>query len=286
MKKFYVISNISKDPDLALAQSVCNYLMQRDCEASYQEFDGSKENESESYNYADPGRVPEGTECVIVLGGDGTLIQAARDLSPLNIPAFGVNIGTIGYLTEVDMTQLYPALDIILSGTYEIDERMMLQGSVIREGREVYSGIALNDIVLNRVGQLRVIHFDIHVNGEFLITYPADGLIVSTPTGSTAYNLSAGGPIVQPRSNMILTTPICAHVLNKSSVIFEGSDVLEIVMNSSPSHVEERAVTFDGADSFMLQAEDRVVIRKSSQTAKFLHTKKHNFLQILRNKLS
>ncbi len=281
MKHFYIIANVDKDPKYTLAGAICDYLKERGCVASLQEH-----IEGKTYNDADPKRIPDGTECVIVLGGDGTLIQAARDLSCLHIPVFGVNIGTIGYLTEIDREQLFPALDHLLEGNLELDERMMLRGDVIRDGKVIYSNIALNDIVLNRVGPLRVIHFDIKVNGEYLISYPADGLIVATPTGSTAYNLSAGGPIVQPRSNMIIVTPICAHVLNKSSVVFDGNDELEIIMKESRYGEEERAVTFDGASYFTLQSNDRIVIRKAEETAMFLHTMKHNFLQILRNKLS
>ena len=163
---------------------------------------------------------------------------------------------------------------------------MILRGRVYRGDDKLYSDIALNDIVINRMGSLKIINFDIFVNGEYLITYPADGLIVSTPTGSTAYNLSAGGPIVRPQTDCIVMTPVCPHVLNKSSVIFGGEDVLEVRMTQSRSGVEERVVTFDGTDYINLVSGDRIVISRSDTRASLIRIGKHNFLQILRNKLS
>ena len=237
MNKFYVIANSQKDMDFAMADKISEYIIAKGGTCVCQKRDIGKEGIK--YNSADASLIPEGTECVIVLGGDGTLIQAARDLSSINVPVFGINIGTLGYLTEIDMEQAFPAIDRIMADEYNIDTRMILRGRVYRGDDKLYSDIALNDIVINRMGSLKIINFDIFVNGEYLITYPADGLIVSTPTGSTAYNLSAGGPIVRPQTDCIVMTPVCPHVLNKSSVIFGGEDVLEVRMTQSRSGVEE-----------------------------------------------
>lgn len=284
MNKFYVIANSQKDMDFAMADKISEYIIEKGGTCVCQKRDIGKEGIK--YNSADASLIPEGTECVIVLGGDGTLIQAARDLSSINVPVFGINIGTLGYLTEIDMEQAFPAIDRIIADEYNIDTRMILRGRVYRGDDKLYSDIALNDIVINRMGSLKIINFDIFVNGEYLITYPADGLIVSTPTGSTAYNLSAGGPIVRPQTDCIVMTPVCPHVLNKSSVIFGGEDVLEVRMTQSRSGVEERVVTFDGTDYINLISGDRIVISRSDTRASLIRIGKHNFLQILRNKLS
>lgn len=284
MNKFYVIANSQKDMDFAMADKISEYIITKGGTCVCQKRDIGKEGIK--YNSADASLIPEGTECVIVLGGDGTLIQAARDLSSINVPVFGINIGTLGYLTEIDMEQAFPAIDRIMADEYNIDTRMILRGRVYRGDDKLYSDIALNDIVINRMGSLKIINFDIFVNGEYLITYPADGLIVSTPTGSTAYNLSAGGPIVRPQTDCIVMTPVCPHVLNKSSVIFGGEDVLEVRMTPSRSGVEERVVTFDGTDYINLVSGDRIVISRSDTRASLIRIGKHNFLQILRNKLS
>lgn len=284
MNKFYVIANSQKDMDFAMADKISEYIIEKGGTCVCQKRDIGKEGIK--YNSADASLIPDGTECVIVLGGDGTLIQAARDLSSINVPVFGINIGTLGYLTEIDMEQAFPAIDRIMADEYNIDTRMILRGRVYRGDDKLYSDIALNDIVINRMGSLKIINFDIFVNGEYLITYPADGLIVSTPTGSTAYNLSAGGPIVRPQTDCIVMTPVCPHVLNKSSVIFGGEDVLEVRMTQSRSGVEERVVTFDGTDYINLISGDRIVISRSDTRASLIRIGKHNFLQILRNKLS
>lgn len=284
MDNFYIIANLQKDSDFVFTGQICDYIKSRGRKCSYQEFDAK--NQDGKYNSADVKKIPPDTECVIVLGGDGTLIQAARDLSSIDVPVFGINIGTLGYLTDIDREQAFPAIDMLIAGDCSIDRRMLLCGDVYHEGRKIYSRIALNDIVVNRMGSLKIINFDVYVNGEFLITYPADGLILSTPTGSTAYNLSAGGPIVRPQTECIVMTPVCPHVLNKSSVIFGGEDVLEIRMSHAHTGVEERVATFDGGSYVKLTTGDRIVIRKSDSYAKLLRTGNQNFLQILRNKLS
>lgn len=282
MESFYIIANSQKDKDFKLTDEICAYICGKGGKCLCQKLTqtGGK------YNNAHSDMIPEGTDCVIVLGGDGTLIQAARELSVINMPVLGINIGTLGYLTEIDREQAFTAIDSLMNGQFYVDRRMILRGTVYRGDKEIYSDYALNDIVVNRVGSLRVINFDIYVNGEFLITYQADGLIVSTPTGSTAYNLSAGGPIVRPQTECIVMTPVCPHMLGKSSVIFGGEDELSVVMSETRTGVEERVATFDGTDYIGLLTGDRIVIRKSGMYADFIRIKKHNFLQILRNKLS
>ncbi len=280
MNQFYIITNTEKDLQFQLTNQICEYLLSKGKQCTCQK------NYSNNYNYAEVDRIPKNTECVIILGGDGTLIQAARDLSEICIPVLGVNIGTLGYLTEIDPVQVFDALDHLIKDEYYIDERLILEGQVYRDEQLICKGIALNDIVINRMGPLRIINFDIFVNNEYLTSYPADGLIVATPTGSTAYNLSAGGPIIKPDTKTIVMTPICPHVLNKSSVIFDGDDVLEIRMSAARSEREERVVTFDGDKYEQLISGDKIVVKKFLKPARLIRTQKYNFLQILRNKLS
>ena len=202
MKKFYIITNKAKDADYSFTKEIEQYLQKNGavCLSSNQEQTGGDTD----YRYTDARQIPTDTECIIVLGGDGTLIQAARDVNKTNIPLLGVNIGTLGYLTDADRSTVYEALNCCMQDTYEIDTRMMLSGTIYRDGEPVFENTALNDIVISRCGTLRVIDFDVHVNGEYLNSYSADGVIVSTATGSTAYSLSAGGPIIQPNAQMMM----------------------------------------------------------------------------------
>jgi len=302
MKNFYILTNMEKDPAFDFTSKVENYIRSKGGICTHQlPQDGVM-------NMACASLVPSGCECVIVLGGDGTLIQAARDLATCKIPVFGVNIGTVGYLTDIDKEHCFSAIDLLMADEYSIDERMILEGEVYlgdgdnnansasngdgdsaaantAAGSPIIS-YALNDIVIGRLGPLKVINFDVYVNGQFLINYPADGLVISTPTGSTAYNLSAGGPIISPCADIIVMTPICPHILTTSSVVFEGGDELEIRCTPSRSGQELRVATFDGSCEYHLKTGDRIVIRQSKRKAYFARTDKQNFLQILRNRLS
>lgn len=171
-------------------------------------------------HYTNPELIPEGTQCILVLGGDGTLLQAARDVVYRKIPMLGINLGTLGFLAEVDRQSIHAALDKLIADDYEIEERMMLTGTVWHGDKIIGQDIALNDIVIGREGPLRVVRFKNYVNDVYLNSYNADGIIIATPTGSTGYSLSCGGPIVSPNAAMTLMTPIAPHTLNTRSIIF------------------------------------------------------------------
>lgn len=283
MDKFFIVTNRDKDEDLLFTKQIGDYISSKGKSWWMQENNDCLDGTRYRYTNAENAR---NADCAIVLGGDGTLIQAARDLSELGIPILGVNIGTLGYLTDIDKSHVFGAIDSILDNNYDIDERMILEGTAYRGNSIIQHQIALNDIVINREGMLKVIDFEVYVNNEYLISYSADGVIVSTPTGSTAYNLSAGGPIVTPNACMMVMTPVCPHSLNKSSVIFNPEDVVEIRMKKSRTTNEQRGASFDGDSFINLISGDRIVIRKSELTARFIRTKKLSFLEILRNKLS
>ena len=218
----------------------------------------------------------------LVLGGDGTLIRAARELEGYNIPLLGINLGTLGYLTEVELRDFKSALDRLFDTKPEIEERMMMHGSV--EGR--LNDVAMNDIVVTREGWLLVIHFTISVNGELLNTYQADGVIISTPTGTTGYNLSAGGPIVEPTASMFVITPICSHALNTSSIVLSAEDIIEVEISEGRyGKIEHATVTFDGASTVPLVTGDKITIEKSGETTKLIKLSKESFMKTMRKKM-
>ena len=283
MKTFYIVTNQSKDSELKYTNSIITYLNEHGAHGIYDE--AACRVEGTKYCYTNAGLVPDGVDCIIVLGGDGTLIQAARDLNEKNIPLLGVNIGTLGYLTDTDMNTVYDTLDSLIKDNYEVDTRMMLDGKIYRGDSVIYEDVALNDVVLSRRGILRVIDFDIYVNGEYLNSFAADGVIVSTATGSTAYSLSAGGPIVQPNARLIMITPICAHTLTQRSIIFGQDDEIVIQMNDNKKLSDERVATYDGESYCQVVAGDRVVITRSNKMAKLIKTSKISFLERIRNKM-
>lgn len=267
MNKFYVITNKSKDVSLETTLKIKDYLIAKGMHCIL-------EDEVESF--------PKDIDCVLVLGGDGTLISAARELRNYNVPMLGINMGTLGYLTEVEIQNLEEALQQLVENGAIVEERMMLQGVLNNEVEDT----ALNDIVLTRFGSLKLICFNVYVNGELLNSYQADGVIVSTPTGSTAYNLSAGGPIVEPTASMIVITPICSHALNTSSIVLSAEDeiVLEVAQGRDGG-IEEAGVSFDGERNIQVRTGDRIVIRKAVEKTKLLKLNKVSFLETLRKKM-
>ncbi len=283
MKNFYIVTNKVKDPDHIFTNEIMDYLNSIGMNCQCQDL--SEDVKYTKYRYTNADKVPKDTDCVIVLGGDGTLIQAARDINKLNIPILGVNIGTLGFLTDTEKDSIYPALASYIRGEYELDTRMMLEGKVYRDDELIYENTALNDIVINRVGTLRTIDFNINVNDEYLNSYSADGVIVATPTGSTAYSLSAGGPIVHPNAELMMITPVCPHTLNKRSIIFGPDDRIVIEMSDNKGLSEERVASFDGELFCKMVTGDKLVITRATNKAEFIKTNKLSFLQILRKKM-
>lgn len=237
------------------------------------------------FQYTNACRVPKDTECVITLGGDGTLIQAARDLAGRQIPMVGVNLGNLGYLTQIGRQEdVKGLLEALLNGQYQLEHRMMLKGSIFHEGAVVKEDLALNEIVITRREALRVLKFRIYVNGEYLSQYRADGMIAATPTGSTAYNLSAGGPIVEPNARMMILTPICPHDLNGRSIVLSAQDVVEIeaLGNDDAGQV----AVFDGDMTIYMKVGDRLRVERSEVETVLVKLKNISFLDNLRSKLA
>ena len=222
------------------------------------------------------------SEFVIVLGGDGTLLSVARLIGARGTPILGVNLGSLGFLTEVTLDEMYPLLEDILSGKMIIDERGMLEAAIRREGQEIARYTVLNDVVINKGALARMILMETRVDGWLLNTYRADGLIISTPTGSTAYSLSAGGPIVYPTVGAIIISPICPHTLTNRPIVLPEDVSIEVTLRTED---EDVLVTLDGQEGHQIMFMDTVAIKKIKGTTKLILSPKKDYYQILRQKL-
>jgi NAD+ kinase len=233
--------------------------------------------------FEEPSYVPREVQFVIVLGGDGTLLGAARRVARYGVPILGVNLGGLGFLTEIPLKNLYPAVELMLEGRLEVETRLMLEAVVMREGKETCRFLVLNDVVINKGALARIIDLDVFINDQFLTTFRADGLIVSTPTGSTAYNLSAGGPILYPTMSSFILTPICPFTLTNRPILLPDSHIVSITLSKRG---EERvSLTFDGQVGFDLFQGDKVLIQKAVEKLKLIKSPDQSYFEILREKL-
>ena len=226
--------------------------------------------------------VPTGVEMIVVLGGDGTLLSVARQVWNRNIPILGVNLGGLGFLTEITLDELYPVLEKVLRDDFAINEREVLNAGVIRGGKRIAEFIVLNDAVINKGAMARIIDLETTINGEYLSTFRSDGLIISTPTGSTAYNLSAGGPIVYPSLHTIIITPICPHTLTIRPIIIPDDVKIRALLKSSN---EEVTLTLDGQQGFTLKFEDVVEVGKAEGRILLIKSPYRHYFELLREKL-
>ncbi|MDD2971723.1 MAG: NAD(+)/NADH kinase [Lachnospiraceae bacterium] len=301
MKNFFIITNKQKDKDLQVTHRVETYLKERGCtyltqvegavplkkEPRPDEQGTGNHPSGVAKSYTNPADIPANVECIMVLGGDGTLLQAANDTIRRDIPLIGVNLGTLGYLTEVEQSNLEQSLDAIISGDGKVVKRMLLEGCVMRDGVKIASAQAVNDIVLVRSGSLCILHFNIYVNDLFLKGYHADGIIISTPMGSTGYNMSAGGPIVEPKANLMVLTPICPHTFNSRSIILAPEDVVTVeIPEGHDGRPQKMEVCYDGNHKVRLITGDRIQIKQSENTLKILKLNKVSFLEILHRKMN
>ena len=223
----------------------------------------------------------------MVLGGDGTLVRAARDLAQLDIPMIGVNLGTLGYLCELERNTVFSAIDKLFEDEYDVEPRMLLEGCEVHGNQLDRVTYALNDIVIHRTGMSQLISLVVAVNGEYLATYGADGIILSTPTGSTGYNMSAGGPIVDPKADLILITPINSHdITSKSIVVGADANITVELSTRRPEKDETADVSFDGDRIVHMKVGDKILVRKAAKSTEILKLNRVSFLQILRRKMS
>lgn len=226
--------------------------------------------------------IPDHSEAVVVFGGDGTMLSVARLVCEKGIPILGVNLGGLGFITEVLVAGIYEAMEHVISGRYTVEERLMLTASVFRKKERVANYTVLNDVVINKGALARIIDLETCVDKAYVTTFKADGLIVSTPTGSTAYCLSAGGPILYPTTGCIVLTPICPHTLTNRPIVLPDKAVVEISLKSV---AEDVFLTMDGQVGFSLKQRDRVVVEKSPFKTRLLIPDESDYFKILRTKL-
>ena len=273
MKHFFIIINMEKRLAEKTGRTIEQFLETCGGEVSYETWKGPRQKKYD---------LPEGTDCIITVGGDGTLIQTARAPIGSGVPIIGINRGHLGYLTQLTREKdIVPALKRLLEEQYTIEERMMLRARVYRKGKCIYKDVALNEVLLTRYDSLRTIHFKVYVNEICLNEYSSDGLIVATPTGSTAYSLSAGGPIAEPEAKLMIMTPICSHTINSRSIIFSPNDTVRLVPES-----ENQIVACDGDLPVELQKGDEVEVVRSRHSARLVRLKEESFLETLRDKMT
>lgn len=285
IQRFFIITNEQKDPGLVFTKRVEEYLniKGKRCYMAVSEKQRTRMRQV----------LDAETDCVLVLGGDGTVIRAARETISCGVPLMGINLGTMGYLAEAETTTWKEALDQLIDDNYMIEKRMMLEGRVSDEkGNVLYRSnpdYALNDIVIGRSGgsALRILSFNVYINGQLLNTIEADALIISTPTGSTAYNMSAGGPIIEPKAELITITPVCPHTLNTRSTILAPDDKVTIELSySMHGQGQEAEVYFDGAICVLMHTGDRIDISRSDKATRLIKLSEKSFMETLKKKMS
>jgi NAD+ kinase len=235
-----------------------------------------------SVEEVEPEQLASEVDLMLVLGGDGTMIATARMIGDREIPVLGVNYGGLGYLTEFRIEELFSALESILAGNYRLDRRVMLAVQLRRGDQTPMTNRVLNDVVINKSALARIIEIEAYFNGQFVNAFRADGLIVSTPTGSTAYNLSAGGPVIFPSMNAVVITPICPFTLSNRPIVVPDDAEIELLLKTGK---EEVALTLDGQVGFPLEVADRISIRKSRATFNLIQPSNRNYFDVLRDKL-
>ena len=226
--------------------------------------------------------IPSHAEMIIVLGGDGTLLSVARLVGSHEVPILGVNLGGLGFLTEITLEELYRVLERVIQGDFVTDERVVFNAAVIRRGERLAEFIVLNDAVINKGALARIIDLETTINGEYLTTFKSDGLIISTPTGSTAYNLSAGGPIVYPSLHCIIITPICPHTLTNRPIMIPDDVEVRAILKSKQQEV---ILTLDGQQGFVLEFGDVVEVKKAEGKILLIKSPYRHYFEVLREKL-
>ncbi len=280
LKRVAIVAKRHAKEVRSVIRSLVRWLAKRGIDAILEdELAGHIRAKSETFP---PGKVPRDSDMVIVLGGDGTLLSVARVMRSRQIPILGVNLGSLGFMTDVALKDLYPTLEAVIAGDVTVDERHRLRTELVRKGKVIASEAVLNDVVITKGAIARIIEVAVEIDGQFVTVVRADGLIVATPTGSTAYSLGAGGPILYPSLGAMILTPICPHTLTYRPVVVSDRARAELTLRGDPREVY---VTFDGQESEPMQPGDVVTVRKSRSTVKLVSRADKNYFQILRHKL-
>lgn len=279
IKKVGIVANVEKVNIAEFAASLQKWLEDRKIKVSLEANIAAAIGKNGGFKVED---LADHVDLIAVLGGDGTLLRTARYIANRNVPIIGINMGTFGYLTEVNLNETYVALDLVLKGDFLTEKRMMLDVKILRNKKIIGSGLVLNDVVINRGNLSRIVELETDVDGQYLTTFKSDGLIVSTPTGSTAYSLSAGGPIVFPGKDLIIINPICPHTLTNRPIIFPEKSDLQITLLSKENGA---TVTLDGQESYRITAGDVMIVRKSKFATRLILSPHRSYGEILRSKL-
>lgn len=283
MEHFVIITNGSKDRNCLVAESIKDYIEQQGKKCVVATDYGA--NDTKEYS-TDINEVPSNTQCAIVIGGDGTMLQAANDLAAVNIPLLGVNMGNLGFLTDIEEENIYFAIDKLMKDEFTLEERMFLEGIYLDEKGVEQKQLALNDVVITKGHCYHLICVKIHINGKLLDYYIADGVIISSPTGSTGYNLSAGGPVMLPTMEGIIITPICPHSLNNRSLVISSKDEVVVEIGSVRENSQDESILImDGMVKTTMHTSSRMVIHKAKENTRFVKLNGSNFLEVFHNKL-
>ena len=275
MNRFGILTNVEKDTNMETTLGIRRYLENKGKVCLL-----ADEYENDKKSFA--GEI----DGLLVLGGDGTLIRAAREFARYDVPMLGINLGTLGYLTSVEKDEIWTCMDALMSDEFSIEKRIMLSGTVYHQGKEVMSSEAVNDVIVSRSGFSKLVELRLYVNDELLDIYAADGVIVSTPTGSTGYNLAAGGPVVYPETELLVITPICPHSLTARSIGVSGREKITIEIGKRrKDQLEEALISYDGQAGVQLETSDRVEIRTAAGAVRLIKIKNKNFYQVLRSKI-
>jgi NAD+ kinase len=294
MKRIGIIAKKNKPEAVNIARSLVEWFQTKKMEVYVEEEMGNLLFTSGSSLRVDPplsdsyinsverSEIPNHVEMIIVLGGDGTLLSVARLVRDYEVPILGVNLGGLGFLTEITLEELYRVLERVIQGDFITDERVVLNAAVIRRGERMAEFTVLNDAVINKGALARIIDLETTINGEYLTTFKSDGLIISTPTGSTAYNLSAGGPIVYPSLHSIIITPICPHTLTNRPIMVPDDVEIRVILKAKQQEV---ILTLDGQQGFYLEFEDVVEVRKAESRILLIKSPYRHYFEVLREKL-
>ena len=285
MKRIGIIAKRNKPEAIPIVKNLVEWLHLKKIEIYIEKEVENLLNLSHSglsINFIEGKELPSHVEMMIVLGGDGTLLSVARQVWNRDIPILGVNLGGLGFLTEISLEELPGILERVIQGDFKTNERDVLNAAVIRKGERMVEFTVLNDAVINKGALARIIDLEISINGEYLTTFQSDGLIISTPTGSTAYNLSAGGPIVYPSLHTLIITPICPHTLTNRPIVIPDDVEVRALLKSKQ---EEVFLTLDGQQGIPLEFEDKVELRKAEGRILLIKSPHRNYFELLREKL-
>lgn len=278
MKKIALITNLTRDKDLVHTKNVAESL----CDFGVQIFTNVLGLENTCY-VKNMDEMFKSVDMAVVLGGDGTLLNTSKYAYKYGVPLLGYNIGNLGFLVELEKGEK-SEFSRLFSGEYEIENRLMLEVRVLRGEQEIFGGVALNDVVVSRGATPKMVHLNLRVDEKEVSDYYSDGIIVATPTGSTAYSLSAGGPVVSPDLDVIIITPVCPHTVTSRPVVV--SDKSEVAITIDIYHNEDVVVMCDGEHGIKLESGDKVVVSRAKECAKLIRFGKKTFFDVLQQKLS